>query len=140
MINILIATHGPLADALVETSQFIIGSEVAIETVSLYIGDSPDDFKQKVSSKIDTLSNENGLVILTDLYGGTPANTVMSKLFELNFPDTILCYVGVNLPILLETIALCTHSTVESMRTQLNELLPLSMMNLTDQFKNRVKI
>lgn len=56
MIKIMIASHGPLAKALVETSSLILGSNSTIETIGLYGGDNPDDFKRNVAEKIKTLS------------------------------------------------------------------------------------
>src|SRR5690554_3527407 len=66
MINILIITHGPLAKALADTSELIVGKNQSIDSIGLFHGESAEDFKHKVERKIDELSNENDLLIFTD--------------------------------------------------------------------------
>ncbi|NLW15596.1 MAG: PTS sugar transporter subunit IIA [Erysipelothrix sp.] len=135
MINILIVTHGPLASALVETSNMIMGSDSNISTLSLLEGVDPEVYKEEVHKMIDDIYNENGLIILADLYGGTPANIVLSKLFELGFPNDILTYSGVNLPLLLEVVAMSSNGTIESIKNNISQVKSDLICDITSKFK-----
>ena len=131
MTNILLITHGNLASALVQTSELIVGSSSNIYTHSLDLGDDPEEFASKVEKSIEELSNEGNLIIFTDLFGGTPSNTVMSKLFRLNFPENIASFTGVNLPLLLETIPMCEkESGFNDLVNHLDSILALTIRNI----------
>lgn len=138
MINILLITHGPLARALVDTSDLIMGSNTDIHILSLNHGDDPETFKLEVFETIDKLNNEEGLLIFTDLFGGTPANAVMEKLFELKFPEHIVCYTGANLPIILEGIAMSSAGEITSVKDSIDGVMASTISNLSDQFRKKV--
>ena len=111
MVDIIIATHGPLAKALKDTSELILGHMANIKTLGLFHGDSPEEFRQELFYMID--NSKNDLLILTDIYGGTPCNSILNKLFLLQFPENIKCFVGVNMPLLLEVIPVCNNSNID---------------------------
>lgn len=138
MIKIIVVSHGNLAQALVETSQLIVGAPNDIDVLGLFHGDSINDFKDKVSELIEKNLNSEGLIIFTDLFGGSPSNSVISKLNELNFPKNIKCFVGVNLPVLLETIMLSSNSTIEDLTIHLEQLAPTLFENLTAKFTPKI--
>jgi len=138
MIKIIVVSHGSLAQALVETSQLIVGAPTDIDVLGLFHEDSINDFKDKVSNLIEKNLNSEGLVIFTDLFGGSPSNSVISKLYDLNFPKNVKCFVGVNLPVLLETIMLCSSSTIEELTIHLEELAPKMFENLTTKFTPKI--
>lgn len=138
MVNILIITHGPLAHALVETSKIIVGNQTKITTLGLFVGDSPEKFAENVETKIDQLSKDHDLLIFTDLYGGTPSNSTLIKLNKLNFPKSIACYTGVNLPLLLESIPLCnTSDNVQEVEQHLDSILEYTMINIGKKFNHK---
>ena len=130
----MVVSHGSLASALVETTQLIMGSEQKIETAGLFIGDDVEDFKAKISQMIDELHCEDGLIVFADLFGGTPANSILMKLSDLHFPTNITCYAGVNLPILLESIALANSESFDRITEHLDSIISSSVSNLTARF------
>lgn len=134
MIKIVIVTHGSLAKALVETSRLIIGTESDIDVIGLNSEESPENFKLKVSDCIDKYIERKGVLIFTDLYGGTPSNSVLAKLSELAFPDNIVSYVGVNLPLLLEAISLSNNLSIQELGDHLDQVASSSFVNLTKLF------
>ena len=134
-MRIVVITHGNLAKALVETSKLIIGDECEIDTIGLFLGDNPEEFKTSVSNLIDKNLTEEGLLVFSDLYGGTPANSIMLKMNELKIPDKLMCFVGVNLPILLEAISLSRFMKIDEVSTHIEDISAGSIRNITNLIK-----
>lgn len=134
-MRIVVITHGNLAKALVETSKLIIGDECEIDTLGLFLGDNPEEFRISVSNLIDKNLTEEGLLVFSDLYGGTPANSIMLKMNELKSPDKLMCFVGVNLPILLEAISLSRFMKIDEVSTHIEDISAGSIRNITNLIK-----
>jgi PTS system mannose-specific IIA component len=101
MIGIVVATHNKLADALIETVEFIIGEKLeAVSSVSINLNENADDLRKKISQKIKEVKNDEGVLILTDMFGGTPSNLSYSFLED----GEIEVISGVNLPILIKAV------------------------------------
>lgn len=101
MTGIVIVTHGQLGDALIEAAEFIIGEKPdAVVAVSINIQSNADKLREKIEKKINEVKGDNGVLILTDMFGGSPSNLSYSFLEE-GFIEVIS---GVNLPILLKAI------------------------------------
>lgn len=96
-MNILITTHGKLADGLLSGLSFITGSTDNVETVALdEMG--IENFRQRLNQKFDEAVEP--LIVLADLKGGTPYNE--SFAYYLGHPDDIRVVSGVNLPMVIE--------------------------------------
>jgi PTS system mannose-specific IIA component len=99
MIGIVIVTHGQLGEALIEAAEFIIGSRPeAIESVSIDINEKAEELRAKIAKVIKRVKQQDGVLILTDMFGGTPSNLSYSFLEE----GHIEVLAGVNLPILVQ--------------------------------------
>ncbi|HTQ79966.1 MAG TPA: PTS sugar transporter subunit IIA [Thermoanaerobaculia bacterium] len=97
MIGKLILTHGGTARELLAAARTISGELSNFEALSLDWDDSFEEAKLKVGAAIDRLDQGQGVLILTDMFGGTPCNVA------LNFhqPGRIEILTGVNLPMVL---------------------------------------
>ena len=101
MVGIIIVTHGKLGDALVETAEVIFGStQESIVSVSINLTENVEKLRKKINSAIKSVDSNKGILILTDMFGGTPSNLSYSFLEE----GRIEVISGVNLPILLKAI------------------------------------
>ncbi|MBU0994004.1 MAG: PTS fructose transporter subunit IIA [Proteobacteria bacterium] len=101
MTGIVIVTHGQLGDALIEAAEFITGQKPeAVVAVSINIQSNADKLREKIEKKINEVKGDNGVLILTDMFGGSPSNLSYSFLEE----GSIEVISGVNLPILLKAI------------------------------------
>jgi PTS system mannose-specific IIA component len=99
MIGIVIVTHSQLGDALIETAEFIIGKRPeALISVSIDLNESADVLRGKIAKGIKKVKSKDGVLILTDMFGGTPSNLSYSFLEE----GKIEVISGVNLPILIQ--------------------------------------
>jgi PTS system mannose-specific IIA component len=99
MIGIVIVTHSQLGDALIEAAEFIIGNRPkALVSVSIDLNESAEVLRRKIADGIKKVKSSDGVLILTDMFGGTPSNLSYSFLEE----GKIEVISGVNLPILIQ--------------------------------------
>jgi mannose PTS system EIIA component len=98
MIGVLITTHGNLGSELIKAAELIRGSLKGIVHVSIDQTKGVEDLKKEISVAIKKLDQGKGVLILTDLFGGTPSNISLSFLKE----GKVEVITGVNLPMLLK--------------------------------------
>ena len=80
MIGRLILTHGGLARELLAAADVISGHLASFEALSLNWSDGFEDARGKVAAALERLDHGQGVLILTDMYGGTPNNVAMTVL------------------------------------------------------------
>ncbi len=103
MIGLLIVSHRQLGDALIDAAEFILGSRPELLTsVSIDINESAEKLRKKIIDGIKQVDRNQGVLILTDMFGGTPSNLSYSFLEE----GRIEVISGVNLPILIKAVGL----------------------------------
>jgi len=103
MIGIVIVTHSQLGDALIDTTEFILGDRPdTMVSVSIDLKENVDKLRKKIAQAIKTVDNKKGVIILTDMFGGTPSNLSYSFLEE----GQVEVISGVNLPILIKAVDL----------------------------------
>ena len=101
MIGILIVTHSQLGNALLEAAEFILGEKPeAVTPVSINLNESADKLRQKIVDGIKTVKKDQGVLILTDMFGGTPSKLSYSFLEE----GRVEVLSGVNLPVLIKAV------------------------------------
>ncbi len=101
MIGIVIVTHSQLGEALIGAAEFIIGNRPeSLESVSIDLNESAEKLRNKISQGIKNVKGQEGVLILTDMFGGTPSNLSYSFLEE----GRIEVLSGVNLPILIQAV------------------------------------
>jgi PTS system mannose-specific IIA component len=98
MIGLLIVTHGPLAQELVAATQKIVGETAHMEAVALGWDEDQSQARKRIEDAIERNQQGQGILILTDLFGGTASNLS----FALSQPGKIDVVTGVNLPMLLK--------------------------------------
>ena len=98
MIGVLITTHGNLGSELIRAAELIRGSLKGIVHVSIDQTKGVEDLKKEISMALKKLDQGKGVLILTDLFGGTPSNISLSFLKE----GKVEVITGVNLPMLLK--------------------------------------
>lgn len=101
MIGILIVAHGSLGDSLVECVTHVLGARPQGLATLDFIGHADPDERQKaLQARLDELDTGSGILVLTDIYGATPSNTLCRVLQ----PERIEGVTGVNLPMLLKAL------------------------------------
>ncbi len=101
MIGILIVAHGSLADSLVECATHVLGQRpTGLATLDFTGHADPDERQKALQARLSQLDQGHGILVLTDVYGATPSNT-LCRLLE---PAHIEGVSGVNLPMLLKAL------------------------------------
>ncbi|TRZ78607.1 MAG: PTS sugar transporter subunit IIA [Deltaproteobacteria bacterium] len=98
MIGVLITTHGNLGSELIKAAELIKGKFEGVSHVSVDQKKGMEEIKKEMSQCIKKLDQGQGVLILTDLFGGTPSNISLSFLKE----GKLEVVTGVNLPMLLK--------------------------------------
>lgn len=102
MIGGIIVSHGRLAEELLNALTIILGEVVNIEAISIGWYDDVEESKHKINHSLKRVNQKNGVLIFTDMFGGTPSNLSFSFLKD----DTIEIITGVNLPMLIKFVSL----------------------------------
>ncbi len=101
MIGILIVTHEKLGDVLIDAAEFILGERPqAVEPVSINLAENVELLRGRIEKAIKKVNHNRGVLILTDMFGGTPSNLSYSFLEE----GRVEVLTGVNLPIVIKAI------------------------------------
>ena len=98
MIGILIVTHRELAEALINVWDLILGRQEGMAAVSLDPSEAPETSRQQIQRGLSQVNNGDGVIVLTDMLGGTPSNLSLSFLQE----GKVEVVTGVNLPMLMK--------------------------------------
>jgi PTS system mannose-specific IIA component len=98
MIGVLIVTHGDLAGELLKTTHFIVGDVPNMSSFSIDPKESAAEIRGRLEQAIIAANQGDGVLILTDMFGGTPANMALSLLEQ----QQIEVITGINLPMLIK--------------------------------------
>lgn len=102
MYNLLLISHGNLAQEFLNTLEMIMGPQDNILPLGLQPEEGKGDFEKRISEACEKIYISNGVLILADLYGGTPCNSALLKLIYKY--DKIQILTGLNLPMLIQSI------------------------------------
>ncbi len=116
MIGILIVTHRQLGDALIDCTEFILGKRPdALDAISIDLSENAGDLRHKLENGIKKLKADSGVLILTDMFGGTPSNLSYSFLED----GRIEVISGVNLPIIIKAVNMRQEKSLTELAEQL---------------------
>lgn len=102
MIGGIIISHGKLAEELLNALTIILGEAVNIEAISIGWYDDVEESKKKINQSLKRVDQKNGVLIFTDMFGGTPSNISFSFLKD----NQVEIITGVNLPMLIKFASL----------------------------------
>jgi PTS system mannose-specific IIA component len=97
MIGVVVVTHGQLATELLNAAETIVGDLPRFAAVSIGWHEDTDDARAEIEAAIARVQQGDGVLILTDMFGGTPSNLAMTFL-----GPTVEVITGVNLPMLIK--------------------------------------
>ncbi len=100
MIGIVLLTHGQLGNALLETLEGIMGPQEQVACIGVSQGDDAEIKRDELYEAIDSTNTGKGVVVLTDMFGGTPSNLAMAALGV----KQIEVIAGVNLPMFIRFV------------------------------------
>ena len=100
MIGLLIVTHCDLGKEYIKAAEFIVGKISDADSISITQSSDSDQILKIIREKITSLNTGDGVLILTDMFGGTPSNLSLSFLNE----DKVEVLTGVNLPMIIAIV------------------------------------
>ena len=98
MIGVVVVTHGQLATELVNAAETIVGDMPAFAAVSIGLHEDTEDARHEIEQAVVRVDKGSGVLILTDMFGGTPSNLAMTFLVQ----GKLEVITGVNLPMLIK--------------------------------------
>ncbi len=118
MIGILLISHADFAAALLRAAELIIGPAEKTAAISLTRERSPDDVKVEIQKQLAVLGSDGeGVLVLTDMFGGTPTNMMADFLLS----DNVDVLTGMNLPMLLKGLGARKNSNLTGLSEMLAE-------------------
>ncbi|AEI64666.1 PTS sugar transporter subunit IIA [Corallococcus macrosporus] len=125
MVGLVVAAHGRLAEELVSTAEQIVGELPAVATCNIEPGTPVEDLRAKMKQAVARVDEGSGVIILADLFGGTPCKESLMMCQRMN----VEVLAGVNLPMLLKANSL--RSEQLSLPEMANQLASHGQRNIT---------
>ena len=116
MINILVMSHGELAESICSSAEMIIGEQENLKSVIFNPGESLDALVEKFKKALNEFDNDFPHLVFVDIFGGSPSNATALLLAE-NYKLNIIS--GVNLPMLLEALSERENTAPDTLVKQL---------------------
>jgi PTS system mannose-specific IIA component len=102
MIGMVLVTHGRLAAEFIAALEHVVGTQTSIEAICIGPDDDMEQRRHDIGTAIDRVDNGRGVVILTDMFGGTPSNLAISFMER----SKVEVIAGMNLPMLIKLASL----------------------------------
>ncbi len=103
MVGIILASHGEFAEGILQSGAMIFGEQENVKAITLMPSEGPEDVKAKMKTAIASFDNQDEVLFLVDLWGGTPFNQA-NTLFE-EHKEKWAIVAGLNLPMVIEAYA-----------------------------------
>jgi len=116
-VGIVLVTHSRLAEEFLHAAEEIMGESLEIRTVSLDLREDAGQARQRILEVVHEVESGRGVLIITDMFGGTPTNICLSLLEE----DNIEVLTGLNLPMLLKLVTERRDKTLRHLAKCLKE-------------------
>src|SRR5688572_28154721 len=117
MIGVVVVTHGQLARELVSAAETIVGDLARFAAVSIGWHEDTQDARDEIAQAVARVDQGQGVLILTDMFGGTPSNLAMTFLAE----DKVEVITGVNAPMLIKLAGLMEQSDLLAVAREMRE-------------------
>ncbi len=98
MIGLVLVTHGAMASEFLSAMQYVVGPQKQIETVGIFPNDDVQKRRTEILEKVQKVDEGQGVIVLTDMFGGTPSNLAISLMEK----EHIEVLAGLNLPMLIK--------------------------------------
>jgi len=110
MIGLVLVTHGRLAEEFVAAMEHVVGPQEQIETISIGPDDDMEKRRRDILQGTRTVDSGDGVIVLTDMFGGTPSNLAISIMDKAR----VEVIAGVNLPMLIKLASVRASDPLDS--------------------------
>jgi len=119
MIGVVLATHGELGRALIGAMEMIVGAQTLVAALSLQVADRIEDATTRLQEALDGADEGDGVLVLTDMLGGTPSNLCLALI---GGPRPVEVISGVSLPMLLKAVQARRESDLRETAAQVKKV------------------
>ena len=98
MIGLVVVTHGKLAVEFIAALEHVVGPQSAVRTICIGPDDDMEKRRKEILSSVEKVDSGKGVILLTDMFGGTPSNLAISIMEQTN----VEIIAGVNMPMLIK--------------------------------------
>lgn len=109
MIGLVLVTHGHLATAFRAALEHVVGAQKQIETISIGPDDDIEQRRRDIVAAVEAVDSGSGVVVLTDMFGGTPSNLAISVMNG----SHVEVVAGINLPMLIKLASVRESANLE---------------------------
>ena len=109
MIGMVLVTHGRLADEFIAATEHVVGEQEDMRSVCIGPDDDMEQRRNDIVQAVEQVESGSGVVLLTDMFGGTPSNLAISMLDRAN----VEVIAGINLPMLIKMVSLRDKASLE---------------------------
>jgi len=109
MIGLVVVTHGRLAEEFLSAAEHVVGPQEGVKAVSIGPDDDMEKRRQDILDAAKEVDSGDGVIILTDMFGGTPSNLAISVMEKANAEVVA----GINLPMLIKLASIRGDSELE---------------------------
>jgi len=135
MVGVVIVTHCHLAEELISAAELVVGEQLKqFQPVSINPREDSEEIREKIIAAIRKVDTGRGVLILTDMYGGTPSNISLSFLEE----KKIEVITGVNLPMLLKLATYTNEVGLEELAVFITDYGQRNINLASEVLKKRV--
>ena len=117
MLSVVVITHGQLATELLNAAETIVGDLPRFAAVSIGWHDDVEDAREEIAQAVTRVDEGDGVLLLTDMFGGTPSNLGITFLKS----DNVEVLTGVNLPMLLKVASIEGSTSLLEAARQMRE-------------------
>jgi len=117
MIGLVLVTHGRLADAFLAAMEHVVGPQDQVSAVCIEADDDIEQRRQDIVDSVRRMDSGDGVIILTDMFGGTPSNLAISTMDRRG----VEVIAGVNLPMLIKLASVRGHGDLGAAVTAAQE-------------------
>ena len=135
MTGLVVVAHFNLAREMVAATELIVGKQEQFVAVDIFPDDQVEKTKEKIVSALKKSDTGDGVIILTDMFGGTPSNISLSFLEE----DRVEVVAGVNLPMLIKLVTYREGRTIDELAGFITQYGQKNIYLATDVLKARKK-
>lgn len=129
-VGIILASHGKMAYETMQSVAMIAGDRIEnMRAVSVVEGMDYEAALLAMQGAFESLDRAQGVIIFTDIYGGTPANVAINLALE---NEKVFVFSGMNLPIILEIIYQRERPAYD-LAQAIHEMMPYVMVNITEK-------
>ncbi len=109
MIGMVLVTHGRLAEEFVAATEHVVGPQDQVRAISIGPDDDMEQRRQDILDAVADVETGSGVILLTDMFGGTPSNLAISVMEKAN----VEVIAGINLPMLIKLASLRGEDNME---------------------------